>query len=138
MGKQGIRVPSSQARDRRAAGRHRGDQRGLCRTGRAPRRRRHRRAPPDRRAGGVCAILAPDTRAAVAESSGTTGAQAITDAGLPPPGAVRTVDVYGQWARVVTEQDTLFLAAFGDGWQVVAAGCRSRGERPYDCRVEGE
>ena len=57
---------------------------------------------------------------------------------LPAPGPVRTVDVYGEWARVVTERDTLFLAAFGEGWRVVAVGCRSRGERPYDCQVQGE
>ncbi|MFI7370870.1 hypothetical protein ACIBSW_12315 [Actinoplanes sp. NPDC049668] len=84
----------------------------------------------------VCAILAPDTRLAVAESTGTSCPEAISDQGLTPPGAIRAVDVYGQWARVVTEHDTVFLAAFGAGWKVVAAGCRSRGERPYDCRVQ--
>jgi len=26
---------------------------------------------------------------------------------------------------------------FPGGWRVVAAGCQSRGERPYDCVVDG-
>jgi ketosteroid isomerase-like protein len=85
----------------------------------------------------ACAILAPDTLAELEESSGTTCADAITEEDLPEPGPVQTVDVYGQWARVVTSNDTVFLGAFGDGWRVVAAGCRSRGERPYDCRLQG-
>jgi hypothetical protein len=31
----------------------------------------------------------------------------------------------------------VFLAMFPGGWRVVAAGCQSRGERPYDCVVDG-
>jgi hypothetical protein len=86
----------------------------------------------------ACAALAPATRAAVAKTAGSSCPEAILQENLPLPGAVQTTDVYGQWARVVTAQDTLFLAAFGDGWQVVAAGCRPRVERPYDCLVRGE
>jgi hypothetical protein len=86
----------------------------------------------------ACATLAPDTVAELEKSSGTACAQAITEEDLPEPGTVETVDVYGQWARVVTSNDTVFLGAFGDGWRVVAAGCGSRGERPYDCRLQGE
>ena len=86
----------------------------------------------------ACATLAPDTRADLEESSGKPCADAITEEGLPQPGTVQTVDVYGQWARVVTSDDTAFLGAFGDGWRVVAAGCRPRGERPYDCLLQGE
>jgi hypothetical protein len=87
----------------------------------------------------MCETLAPQTRATVAETGERTCAEAITEQDLPVPGAVTTTDVYGQWARVVTAGDTLFLAWFGDGWRVVAAGCRSRGEElPYDCRVQGE
>jgi len=56
---------------------------------------------------------------------------------VPEPGSVTHVDVYGQWARVVLSDDTVFLAAFPGGWRVVAAGCQSRGERPYDCTVQG-
>jgi hypothetical protein len=86
----------------------------------------------------ACAILAPQTREEVQEASGNPCPEAIIEDDLPPPGPVQTVDVYGQWARVVTEQDTIFLAVFGDGWRVVAAGCSSRGERPYECQVKGE
>lgn len=86
----------------------------------------------------ACGLLAPATRAAVEKAAGTACPEAITEEDLPAPGPVRTVDVYGEWARVVTERDTLFLAAFGEGWRVVAVGCRSRGERPYDCQVQGE
>jgi hypothetical protein len=86
----------------------------------------------------ACATLAPETLAGLEKSSGKGCAEAITEEDLPGPGTVRTVDVYGQWARVVTSDDTVFLGAFGDGWRVVAAGCRPRGERPYDCLLQGE
>ncbi|GIJ44535.1 hypothetical protein Val02_14210 [Virgisporangium aliadipatigenens] len=86
----------------------------------------------------ACAALAPDTRESVERSAGEPCAAAVTDAGLPPPAPVREVRVHGQWAQVVTGNDTVFLGAFGSGWRVVAAGCRSRGERPYDCVVAGD
>jgi len=63
--------------------------------------------------------------------------KAILDENLPGPAAVVGTELYGQWAQVRLAGDTLFLAHFGDGWKVVAAGCTSRGERPYDCRVKG-
>ncbi|GID90896.1 hypothetical protein Adi01nite_03080 [Amorphoplanes digitatis] len=47
----------------------------------------------------ACELLAPDTRVAVAESAGASCPAAITGEGLTPPGAVRTVDVYGPWRR---------------------------------------
>jgi hypothetical protein len=85
----------------------------------------------------ACDLLAPQTRAVVEASAGKACADAVLDGDLPASGAVRRVDVYGQWARVVMSGDTLFLASFGAGWRVVAAGCQPRGERPYDCRVQG-
>ncbi|MEV0136145.1 hypothetical protein AB0H83_47875 [Dactylosporangium sp. NPDC050688] len=85
----------------------------------------------------ACALLAPDTVAALERSAGASCAKAILDEDLPAPTDVRRVDVYGQWARVVLAGDTEFLAAFPGGWRVVAAGCRSRGERPYDCVLQG-
>lgn len=85
----------------------------------------------------ACELLAPDTRSELEQSAGQTCAQAVGQQGLPGSGTVTTVDVYGQWARAVTSDDTLFLGAFGDGWRVVAAGCTSRGEdRPYDCTLQ--
>jgi hypothetical protein len=85
----------------------------------------------------ACAALAPDTAAEVASAAGKGCPEAILDEDLPAPAAVTRVDVYGQWARVVLADDTVFLAAFPGGWRVVAAGCRSRGDRPYDCSVQG-
>jgi ketosteroid isomerase-like protein len=85
----------------------------------------------------ACATLAPDTVAELQKSAGKPCAEAITEEQLPGPGTVHTVDVYGQWARVVTSEDTVFLGAFGDGWRVVAAGCERRAQRPYDCTLQG-
>ncbi|GIE97753.1 hypothetical protein [Paractinoplanes rishiriensis] len=82
----------------------------------------------------ACALLAPS---AVAELEPACP-EAVIDEDLPTTGAVRGADVYGQWAQVRLDDDTVFLAAFGGGWRVVAAGCRSRGEaEPYDCTVQG-
>ncbi|GIE92269.1 hypothetical protein [Actinoplanes regularis] len=86
----------------------------------------------------ACALLAPDTVADVAEAAGTSCAEAILDEDLPGPGAVTSAVVYGQWAQVRVSGDTMFLAVFGGGWRVVAAGCVPRGaDRPYDCSISG-
>lgn len=89
---------------------------------------------------GACGLLAPDTADEVAKNAGRPCADAITGEDLPGPGDATRVRVDGQWAQVVIAADgdgTLFLAMFPGGWRVVAAGCRSRGERPYDCSVQG-
>jgi hypothetical protein len=85
----------------------------------------------------ACAVLAPDSAAEVAQSGDKPCAEAILDEDLPAPGAVTGTDVYGQWAQVRLTGDTVFLAAFPGGWRVVAAGCKPRAERPYDCTVQG-
>jgi hypothetical protein len=85
----------------------------------------------------ACALLAPDTASEVEQSGGKPCAEAILDEDLPQPGAVTSTAVYGQWAQVRIGDDTAFLAAFPGGWRVVAAGCQSRGDRPYDCEVQG-
>ena len=85
----------------------------------------------------ACAALAPDTLDELEQSAGKPCADAILEEDLPAPGRVAGADVYGQWAQVRLDADTVFLAVFPDGWRVVAAGCTPRGERPYDCRVEG-
>ncbi|MEV4636881.1 hypothetical protein AB0J80_05950 [Actinoplanes sp. NPDC049548] len=85
----------------------------------------------------ACAMLAPETRAEVEESAGQPCDQAILDEDLPALGSVTGADVYGQWAQVRLSDDTLFLAVFPGGWRVVAAGCTSRGDLPYDCSVQG-
>ena len=85
----------------------------------------------------ACALLAPDTASEVEQSGGKPCAEAIIDEDLPGPGAVTGTAVYGQWAQVRIGTDTVFLAAFRGGWRVVAAGCQARGDRPYDCEVQG-
>jgi hypothetical protein len=84
----------------------------------------------------ACALLAPDTAETVAEDEPC--AEAILDQSLPRPGTVVGADVYGQWAQVRLDDDTVFLAAFDGGWRVVAAGCTPRANRPYQCSVEGD
>ena len=92
----------------------------------------------DRKDGAAaCALLAPETAAAVVQSAQKDCADAILDQGLPRPGSVTGEDVYGQWARVRLSDDTVFLAMFAGGWRVVAAGCTARGDRPYDCTMQG-
>jgi ketosteroid isomerase-like protein len=85
----------------------------------------------------ACAVLAPDTVAEVEESAGQPCADAVLDADLPGPAEVEATDVYGQLARVRLADDTVFAAMFPGGWRVMAAGCQSRGELPYDCSVKG-
>ena len=85
----------------------------------------------------ACTLLAPDTAAEVEQSNGKSCPEAILDEDLPAPGAVTRTEVYGQQAQVRLSGDTVFLGAFADGWRVVAAGCTPRGERPYDCIVQG-
>lgn len=83
----------------------------------------------------ACALLAPATRQAVETQQGRPCASAL--AGLPGGGVVRRVEVWGGSAQVRLDGDTLFLTRTQEGWRVTAAGCRARGEAPYDCRVAG-
>ncbi|GGQ01644.1 hypothetical protein [Streptomyces roseolilacinus] len=89
----------------------------------------------------LCAAFAPATREELEQSAKSRCEQAIGQAieerELPAAGAVREVDVYGDQARVVLEQDTVFLARFPAGWKVTAAGCAPRPQRPYECEIKG-
>ncbi|MEW2528638.1 hypothetical protein [Streptomyces sp. NPDC047071] len=84
-----------------------------------------------------CAALAPGTREELERSAERPCARALPEAGLPPAGPVRSVEVYGGQARVVTRRDTLFLSSFPGGWKVTAAGCAPRPGKPYRCLVKG-
>ncbi len=84
-----------------------------------------------------CAALAPGTRDELEQSTDKSCVRALPEAGLPLAGEVRAVDVYGRQARVVTDQDTLFLSSFPGGWKVTAAGCTARPEKPYQCLIKG-
>ena len=87
-------------------------------------------------AAAMCRLLTP----AAAESATTgdeTCQQALGDLDLPGDGPVGAVQVWGDQALVRTGGDTLFLTRLSGGWRVNAAGCRQRGDEPYDCDVEG-
>jgi hypothetical protein len=85
----------------------------------------------------ACALLAPDTRQELEDSSGPCP-QGIADVKLPDAGRVLSVDVFGLDAIVRLEHDTMFLALFDAGWRVTAAGCTPQEEdRPYDCHLKG-
>lgn len=85
----------------------------------------------------VCAALAPQTLEELEQSARSSCEKAIAEEDLTDAGAVRRVDVYGDQARVVLDQDTVFLSRFPTGWKVTAAGCTPRDGRPYQCELEG-
>jgi hypothetical protein len=84
----------------------------------------------------ACGLLAPDAVRQV-ESDGTACAQALPDLGLPG-GQVDDVAAWGDGAQAHAGADTLFLRELQDGWRVVAAGCKPRGDAPYECAVEAK
>jgi hypothetical protein len=85
----------------------------------------------------LCKLLAPDTRAEVAQSAKQPCARGILDEDLPDGGSVRSTKVWGRAAQVSLTGDTLFLSRFQDGWKVLAAGCKPQSGKPYDCQVQG-
>lgn len=89
-------------------------------------------------AAAACRLLAPETRNQIERSTKRPCVSALPEEDLPTDGGrVRTVDVYGDQARVVFADDTVFLASFTTGWRITAAGCVPRGEQPYDCTIRG-
>ena len=85
----------------------------------------------------ACGLLAP---AAVEELEGVSGqscAEAILGEDLPTGPDVRDSQAFGRAAQVQLDDDVVFLSIFGDDWLITAAGCRSRGDRPYDCTLQG-
>jgi hypothetical protein len=86
--------------------------------------------------GDRCGLLAPATLEALESEESAPCADALPQ--LPLQGGdVQAVEVWGGDAQVRLSGDTVFLTQGDVGWLVVAAGCQSRGEEPYDCEVEG-
>ena len=83
-----------------------------------------------------CALLVPSTAAALAEE-GATACAAAMDAVPTGTGPVESVEVWGGEAQVRLAGDTVFLTGTPDGWRITAADCRSTGDGPYRCGVEG-
>jgi len=82
----------------------------------------------------ACALLAPEARSSLEQSTDQTCEQALPEE-RPPAAEVRRVQVYGQAAFVEVDADIAFLGRFPVGWRVTA-GCRERPDRPYDCQLE--
>jgi hypothetical protein len=83
-----------------------------------------------------CDLLAPATLAAFENDESAECAESIEQVPLEG-GEVESVEIWGGNAQVRLAGDTLFLTETRAGWRVTAAACRSRGEAPYDCEVDG-
>lgn len=90
---------------------------------------------PDRDPEERCDLLAPATRAAL-EQDAPACAEVIGDLPLTG-GEVTAVEVWGSDGQVRIGDDVVFLTETAEGWRVTAAACEPRGDRPYDCEVEG-
>lgn len=86
----------------------------------------------------ACGLLIPAAIEKLEAGEAGTCAEKLAQLDVPAAASVQDSVAYGSNAQVVMDQDTLFLARSGDGWKITAAGCTSRGERPYDCEVEGD
>jgi hypothetical protein len=86
----------------------------------------------------ACRLLIPSAVEKLEAGAAGTCAEKLSQLDVPAAVSVKNSASYGRNAQVVMDQDTLFLARSGDGWRITAAGCTSRGERPYDCEVEGD
>ncbi len=95
------------------------------------------RALSDGDGAAACALLAPETAAALEQDSGQSCRQAVIDQDIPDGGTALDRQAYGQTAQVLLTGDVVFLASVGDQWRVSAAGCTPRNERPYHCSIEG-
>lgn len=84
----------------------------------------------------ACEMLAPSTRSRLESQEDQACAEAMQQIPLPG-GPIEQADVWGGEAQVRTNGDTLFLTRTSQGWRIAAAGCRARGEAPYDCQLEG-
>jgi hypothetical protein len=83
-----------------------------------------------------CDLLAPATLKAFEKDQTSPCSDAVGQLSLAG-GAVRSVEIWGSDAQVRMSGDTVFLTDTQAGWRVTAASCRSQGDAPYDCRVEG-
>ncbi|MBG0829969.1 hypothetical protein HS041_19560 [Planomonospora sp. ID67723] len=85
--------------------------------------------------GQACSLLTPEAAEGL-RAAGETCEQAVLALALPG-GDVTGTRVWGDEAQVRLARDTVFLHRFTQGWLVRGAGCRPRGDLPYDCEVEG-
>jgi hypothetical protein len=82
-------------------------------------------------------MLVPATLAALESDGSISCAEAMGRLELTDGGSVVAASVWGDDAQVRLGGDTVFLTRTSAGWRIAAAGCRPRGDAPYDCRLEG-
>jgi hypothetical protein len=83
-----------------------------------------------------CDQLAPATLKAFEKDQTSPCSDAVSQLSLDG-GSVTSVQIWGGDAQVRMSGDTVFLTETDAGWRVTAASCKSQGEAPYDCEVEG-
>src|SRR5689334_14758316 len=83
----------------------------------------------------ACDLLTPLVRQNLVTSQGQPCPQSLPMDQLR--GTVGQAEVWSDWARVSTNQGTVFLTQFDNGWLVSAAGCRANGDAPDLCVVGG-
>jgi hypothetical protein len=85
----------------------------------------------------ACSMLAPATVEKLEGKEPGSCARQLERLGLDEAARVLDARSFGNSAQVILEGDTVFLTRSGSGWKITAAGCTPRGERPYDCELEG-
>jgi hypothetical protein len=85
----------------------------------------------------ACALLAPSTTSELEQSAGTPCAEAVLEEQVPAAEEPTPPEVFGTQAIVRVGEGAMFLARFADGWKVMAAACRPRPGKPYDCAISG-
>ena len=88
----------------------------------------------------ACAQLSTNASKALESASGRSCAEAITKLQLPGVRSAHST-VYLDSARAEVAGAEPGEAAFLDrtalGWRISAAGCKPKGDGPYDCELEG-
>jgi hypothetical protein len=84
----------------------------------------------------ACRLFSDEARSGLESASTRPCPEAVAALRLPG-GPLGHDEVWGRDAQVGLDSGVLFLAEFRAGWRVTAAGCTSRPDQPYDCKVEG-
>jgi hypothetical protein len=89
---------------------------------------------------GACDQLSKGAVDSLESASGRSCEQAITGLDLPGTGSAGTT-VYLDSARAEVAgagaKEAVFLDRTSRGWRISAAGCKPKGDAPYDCELEG-
>ncbi len=82
----------------------------------------------------ACALLIPAARSALESDSGQSCPQAVVEIKSSPGHA--DASVWGDEARVLMGEQTIFLDHSRAGWRIRAAGCTPQPDgEPYECEV---